>query len=170
MLFVYPTCATPKKETEPQMVTVDTSAVEAARAKYFALNRRRAGLLAAFTRATNAGSPKAVAAGEKLAAIYPALQEAFEALARAKSAERASVKAQQEAQRLAAARKYLPNVNEASVGELVNPDSLPEAVRSAGGGWVGLRYVTDGCHKDGDVGFKLTEIRGVRPSWHTGDL
>ncbi len=47
----------------------------------------------------------------------------------------------------------------AAIGDMLDPSSVPADVRQRGGGWIGNRDVCDGAHKDGTVGWKLTEIR-----------
>ena len=56
-------------------------------------------------------------------------------------------------------KNTLMQIQHAKVGDMIDPNSLPEKIRSAGGGWVENRYVCIGAHKDGTTGWKLLEIR-----------
>lgn len=49
---------------------------------------------------------------------------------------------------------------EAKVGDMVDPNTLPDRILAVGGGWVGSRYFTTGAHKDGTSGWKCMEVRG----------
>lgn len=65
-------------------------------------------------------------------------------------------------------------IDDASVGDMVDVDSLPIEVRRDGGGWVRVEnkngakrwgawrqvYVCNGAHKDGRSGWVCIEIRG----------
>jgi hypothetical protein len=59
----------------------------------------------------------------------------------------------------------LVSIEQAKVGDMVDPATLPVDIVKEGGGWVGLKYVVDGCHKSGQRGFRCAEVRGFRPTW-----
>ena len=45
-------------------------------------------------------------------------------------------------------------------GDNIDPETIPESIRAAGGGWVeGRRYICSGCHRDGYFGWRCLERR-----------